>query len=317
MSTKPPSRLLPHLFARCKIPALDPGAKNHGPDRFHLHPGGPRPEHPAMSWYDYPQYYDLAFRSETRLEADFIEAACRKYCRFPVAAAVGAGLRHRPAGGGIGRPRLPHDGLRPEPAVAGLPAAAAGPPRAPGDSLPGRHGRFPRSARPVDAAYCTFDSFRHLLTEAGGPAASGVRGRQPAARRHLHPRLSPAAARRRRGVHRALDRAARPHAGHRDAPRAGDRSPPPDRDASRQPAGARAGEKELRLRDEFPFRMYTAAQFRRLLAEVPSFELCDVYDFWYEIDHPLKLNDEISDTVFILRKVQAPAAAHSSPPTPS
>jgi hypothetical protein len=31
------------------------------------------------SWYDYPQYYDLAFRSETRAEADFIEAACRKY----------------------------------------------------------------------------------------------------------------------------------------------------------------------------------------------------------------------------------------------
>jgi hypothetical protein len=29
--------------------------------------------------YDYPQYWDLAFRSETRLEADFIEAAGEKY----------------------------------------------------------------------------------------------------------------------------------------------------------------------------------------------------------------------------------------------
>ena len=27
--------------------------------------------------YDYPQYWDLAFRSETRLEADFIEAVAR------------------------------------------------------------------------------------------------------------------------------------------------------------------------------------------------------------------------------------------------
>ena len=34
-------------------------------------------------WYDYPQYYDIAFRSDTRLEADFIVAACRKYCPFP------------------------------------------------------------------------------------------------------------------------------------------------------------------------------------------------------------------------------------------
>ena len=48
--------------------------------------------------------------------------------------------------------------------------------------------------------------------------------------------------------------------------------------------------------------MYTAAQFRRLLAAVPSLELCDVYDFWYEIDQPFELNDEMSDTVFILRR---------------
>ena len=64
----------------------------------------------------------------------------------------------------------------------------------------------------------------------------------------------------------------------------------------------RDGGKVLRLRHDFPFRMYTAAQFRRLLGAVPSFELCDVYDFWYEIDHPFVLNDELSDTVFILRK---------------
>src|SRR3979409_541590 len=30
--------------------------------------------------YDYPQYYDIALQAYTRLEADFIEAACRKYC---------------------------------------------------------------------------------------------------------------------------------------------------------------------------------------------------------------------------------------------
>ena len=34
------------------------------------------------NWYDHPRYYDIAFRSETTPEADFIEAACRKYCPF-------------------------------------------------------------------------------------------------------------------------------------------------------------------------------------------------------------------------------------------
>jgi hypothetical protein len=66
---------------------------------------------------------------------------------------------------------------------------------------------------------------------------------------------------------------------------------------------------QFRLRDQFPLRLYTAAQFRRLLAKVPSLELVDVYDFWYEIDHPLKLDDEISDTVLVLRKKGASIGA--------
>jgi hypothetical protein len=48
--------------------------------------------------------------------------------------------------------------------------------------------------------------------------------------------------------------------------------------------------------------MYTAAQFRRLLKSVPAFQLLDVYDFWYDIDDPLKLDNQITDTVFVLQK---------------
>ena len=33
-------------------------------------------------WYNHPRFYDISFRSETPLEADFIEAACQKYCHF-------------------------------------------------------------------------------------------------------------------------------------------------------------------------------------------------------------------------------------------
>src|SRR6266571_5722752 len=36
------------------------------------------------NWFDYPQYYDIAFQAYTQPEADFIEAACRKYCGFRV-----------------------------------------------------------------------------------------------------------------------------------------------------------------------------------------------------------------------------------------
>lgn len=60
--------------------------------------------------------------------------------------------------------------------------------------------------------------------------------------------------------------------------------------------------RELRLRDEFSFRMYTASEFLKMLKKVPEFELLDVYDFWYDINEPLKLDDWITDTVFVLRK---------------
>src|SRR5947208_15294629 len=36
----------------------------------------------VANWFDYPQYYDIAFQAHTRREADFIEAASRKYCPF-------------------------------------------------------------------------------------------------------------------------------------------------------------------------------------------------------------------------------------------
>ena len=36
------------------------------------------------SCYDHPQYWDLAFRDETQLEADFLEAAAKKYQDRPV-----------------------------------------------------------------------------------------------------------------------------------------------------------------------------------------------------------------------------------------
>jgi SAM-dependent methyltransferase len=65
----------------------------------------------------------------------------------------------------------------------------------------------------------------------------------------------------------------------------------------------RSPNKDQKLRYDFAFRMYTAAQFRKLLSSVPEWELCDVYDFWFDIHEPLVLDDTITDTVFVLRRV--------------
>jgi SAM-dependent methyltransferase len=155
---------------------------------------------------------------------------------------------------------------------------------------------------PVDAAYNTFDSFRHLLTEA-------------AARQHLR---CVAQALRPGGIYilgfhllppdaseECTERWTERHAGTQVTTTlrvlATDRLRRIERLRISLLVRGRTGQ-EKRLRHEFEFRMYTAIQFRRLLTRVPELEVCDVYDFWYDIDEPLELNDEISDTVFILRR---------------
>jgi SAM-dependent methyltransferase len=242
----------------------------------------------------------LAFRSETSSEADFIEAACRKYMDFParrlLEPACGTGRLvaelaargYQLTGLDLSKPSLNY--LRRRLARRKLSA----------EVFRADMADF-RLDQPADAAYCTFDGFRHLLTE-------------EAARRHLqcvsdalHPGgiyilgfhlLPPDAA------EECTERWTEQHG--RTQVTVTLRVLATDRrrrlETLRVCLLVRSGQRTLRLRHDFPFRMYTARQFRQLLSRVPSLELRDVYDFWYEIDHPLKLDDQISDTVFILRK---------------
>jgi SAM-dependent methyltransferase len=252
------------------------------------------------NWYDHPAYYDLAFRSETLPEADFIEAACRKYCPFAVrrllepACGTGrlvaelAARGYRLTGFDLSGPALAY--LRRRLARRGL-----------GGTIFAADMADFTLAEPVDAAYNTFDGFRHLLDERsarrhlecvadslrpGGiyilgfhllppDAAEECTERWTAQHGHTHltVTLRVLSSDRRRRVEKL-----------------------------RVSMLLRRGGKQSRFRDEFSLRMYTAGQFRRLLAAVPALELCDVYDFWYEIDHPLRLSDQLSDTVFILRR---------------
>jgi SAM-dependent methyltransferase len=254
------------------------------------------------NWYDWPQHYDLAFRSETQPEADFIEAACRKYCTGPVrrllepACGTGRLVTELAARGyeltGFDLNEAALDYLRRRLTRRGLQADVF---RADMADF-----RLPRR-RSVDAAYCTFDSFRHLLAE-------------DSARRHLQ---CVADSLRARGIYILGFHLLPPDAAEECIERWTERQGRTQVTVTlrvletnrrrrleilRVSTLARNGIREQRLRDEFALRMYTAAQFRRLLATVPDFQLRDVYDFWYDIDEPLALSNELSDTVFILQR---------------
>jgi SAM-dependent methyltransferase len=254
----------------------------------------------SANWYDYPAYFDLAFRDETKPEANFIEAACRKYCDFPV--------RHllEPACGSgrliveLARRGYEMTGFDLNESMLGYSRKRLARQRLTANLFVGDMMSF-QLAQPVDASYNTFNSFRHLLTEeaaishlqsvanalkTGGIYILGLHLLPPDAseesterwtarfgQTRLHGTLKVIASSRRRRL-----------------------------ETLRMSLLVRTPTREVRIRSEFTLRLYTARQLKQLLRAVPQFELLDVFDFWYELDHPLVLNDEISDTVLILKK---------------
>lgn len=252
------------------------------------------------NWYDYPRYWDMAFAEDTQPEADFIEAAVRKYCDQPVRRllepACGSGRLvyemvrrgYDLAGFDLSRPSL--DYLRERLAKRGWNA----------EVFEGDMTSYTLK-RPVDAAFNTFSTFRHLLTEEaavghlqctadvlrpGGIYILGLHLLPPDADEHCTERWTASSGRTRVTYTfrvTGTDRRKR-------------------REHIRVNMCVRKGDSVLRLANEFDLRLYTAAQFRALLRQVPSLELVDVYDYCYEIDEPRKLDNEISDTIAILRR---------------
>jgi SAM-dependent methyltransferase len=247
------------------------------------------------NWYDYPQYYDIAFQTCAGLEADFIEAACRKYCRFQVRRmlepACGSGRLitefvargYKVMGFDLSQPALSY--LRQRLARRRLAA----------EIFQAEMSDFSLD-RSIDAAYCMGNTFRHLLTE-------------QAARAHLE---CITATLRAGGIY-VVSMNLLPSDAARWTQRRGKTKVSVTERVLRTDVRRRIeyvqvrltahrGLQEFRLRHEYQLRTYTQQQFRRLISSVPSLQLCDIYDFRHDIDRPLGLNDEIAYGVFVLRR---------------
>ncbi|MDP6446551.1 MAG: class I SAM-dependent methyltransferase [Pirellulaceae bacterium] len=250
--------------------------------------------------YDAPQYWDLAFCSETPQEADFIEAACAKYAEHPVHTLLEPGC-----GGG----RLVLEMAKRGYDVTGFdlnePAIAYVKRRL-------RRRRLDANVylqdmtdfdlpAPVDAAFNLMNTFRHLLDEQSAlkHLAAVARNVKPGGVFLLGFHLLPPDAdledregwSERQGATRvrmtlkvlSTDRQTR-------------------LERIRFRMHVRTSRTAREYVSEYPLRIYTADQVRALLSAATQWELCDVFDFWYDIDEPLTLSDEMGDTVFVLRR---------------
>ncbi len=259
------------------------------------------------NWYDYPQYFDLVFRDETDLEVKFFQAAFAEHASGPVRRLLEPGC-----GGG----RLVVDLAARGYDVVGLDVSKP--------SLAYLRNRLRRRKlsaelihgdmacftldQPVDAAFCTFNTFRHLLTEQD-------------AVNHLH---CVAQALRPGGIYilgfhiipldadeECTERWKARHGGTevsvtlavRDFDRASRREQMRATLTAKRTATARVEARTIRCQSNFDLRLYTVPQVQRMFDKVEAFEIAEIYDFDYDIGHARDLDDDLTDALFVLRRV--------------
>ena len=250
--------------------------------------------------YDYPRYYDLVFGSDWKAEFDFLRAAFREFV-------TGKSKRLFEPACGTGRLvfRLAKAGY----SVSGLDLN----PRAvdycnrrlakhdlPETAFIGDMAKF-TLPKPVDGAFNTINSFRHLPSEA--TARAHLRCMAAALRKggvyvlglHLTPTegepLTEESWSARRG-HLCINT----HLQTFEVDRPG------RMELCRMTMDVYSPTQQFQIVDELRFRTYTLPQLRRLLAEVPELELVEVFDFRYSLDETTIMDAATQDVVLILRR---------------
>ena len=252
------------------------------------------------SIYDHPTYYDLIFGSDWVAEYKFLSAAFDKHVRRKtkrlLEPACGTGrLLYR-----MNKAGYHCEGLDLNPkAVAFC------------NQRLRRHGypdlawvadmcRF-EVARPFDAAFNTINSFRHLLTEA--MAANHLRAMASAIRSggiyalgfHLTPTVGPT----------TDEESWTARRGHLQV---NTRMWPRDKDPKKRierfniQFDIHKPTDSFRIDDCLVLRSYTYRQFEALIRKVPEWSIEAAYDFSYEIDEPIEIDESTEDIVYILKR---------------
>ncbi len=250
--------------------------------------------------YDAPVYWDLAFSDETLIEADFIQDAAAKYLcgNQPTVLDVGCG-------GGRQVVELARRGL----AVTAFDLNDNCVKWAKKQLLRRKLTAEVFAAdmatfelrRPIDLAHCLVNTFRHLTSEetarshlqcvsnslrTGGIYLFGFHLLPPDAEEYDCERWSIVKGKTRvTTTIRVIDFSRRKRI-----------------ETVRFSLKVTKPDSVIRFSADHQLRIYRADQFRTLLKSVPSLKLLDVFDFCYEIDTPLPLNDELGDAVFVLQK---------------
>ena len=250
--------------------------------------------------YDYPKYYDLVFGSDWKAEFDFLlqcfdKHAVRKVQRLFEPACGTGRLLIKLAQAGY---EVAGNDLNPH--AVSFCNARLEKKGYPGSTVVGDMSDF-KLKRKVDAAFNMINSFRHLHTEQQAVshlqcmAAAVAKGGLYMLGLHLTPTVGS-------WIDREEWSARRGHL----AVNSTLWSEAIDLNKREERIGMTfdiyTPTRHDQIVDEMLHRTYTEAQMNKLLAKVPELEIVETYDFCYEIDHPIQIDAETEDVVYVLRK---------------
>lgn len=254
----------------------------------------------SKTCYDYPVYWDIAFRDETKSECGFVTAVSEKYLsgRAQHVLDIGCGggrLTVELAARGFEvtaydlnescinyvQKRLRRRGLNAEVVVGDMREFVAKP--------------------KCDIAINTVSTFRHLLSD--NDALSHLACTAQSVRRggiyilglHLLPPDADLEDEEHwvaRHSSTSVDVSMKVLNGSRKS----------RQETLRFTLNVQSANSHAKIESDFTMRLYSATQLKSLLAKSDEWELVDVFDYWYDIEQPLALNDELGDTVCVLRR---------------
>ncbi|MFT5522849.1 MAG: SAM-dependent methyltransferase [Pirellulaceae bacterium] len=258
------------------------------------------PEKLVGSLYDHPLYYDLVFGSDWKAEFEFLKRCFPKHVTGEVKSvfepACGTGrLLYRLAQQG-----LEVSGLDLNPAAIKFCNDRLVRKGVPVSTFVGDMTDF-QLDQPVDAAFNTINSFRHLATEQmavehlccvrdalrpGGIYVLGL---------HLFPTaIDP--------VEDESWSAQRGNLCVNTTLALQSRDPENRFEKYSMTMDVYTPTRHLRLNDSIDFRTYTLPEMLALLEKIECLEIEETYDFAYRMSSPIKLDDSTEDVVFILKR---------------
>ena len=250
--------------------------------------------------YDFPRYYDLVFGSDWKAEFDFLQACFAKHAgrsiRNVFEPACGTGrLMYRLAKAGYKvsgldlneravaycNERLRRHGFRPTAFVADM-------------------SKFQLS-RPVDAAFNMINSFRHLLDQ------KSARAHLQCVADCLHPgglyllglHLTPTTT---EPFDEELWSAQRGNLCVNTRLWSTSRDMRTREEHCQMTFDVYTPTRSFRIEDGVVFRTYTRRQVLDLIRGIKCWKIEATYDFAYDVDSPVKIDDSTEDIVFVLRK---------------